>query len=172
MSAFTIRPEDTADHAAIHALTAKAFAGQPHSDGNEPRIVDELRDSGDLVLSLVAEDAERIVGHIAFSPVTIRDGSERWFALGPVSVMPDLQRTGIGNALILRGIARMRQDGANGIVLLGDPDYYGRFGFEHDPDLRYPGPEPRYFQRLVLSGEAPSGTVSFPAAFGTTEASR
>lgn len=166
MSALTIRPEATGDEATLHALTEAAFRDMPHSDGDEQHVLDRLRAGGDLALSLVAEDVERIVGHIAFSPVTVSDGSRNWFGLGPVSVWPDLHGRGIGSALVRRGIADLRAMGAQGIVLLGDPAYYGRFGFEHDPQLAYPGPPPEYFQRLVLEGDPPSGTVSYAPAFG------
>lgn len=163
---WTIRPESGGDEVAIHALTEAAFRDMPFSEGDEPDLVDRLRANGDLTLSLVAEDADGIVGHIAFSPVTISDGAEAWYGLGPVSVRPDLQRTGIGGSLIKRGIADLRAVGAKGIVLLGSTDYYPRFGFEHDPELRYPGPPAEYFQRLVLEGAAPKGVVSFAPAFG------
>ena len=163
---WTIREERAGDEAAIHALTAKAFANEPFSDGSEPAIIERLRECGDLSLSLVAEDADNIIGHIAFSPVAISDGTTGWYGLGPVSVTPDMQRAGIGGSLIKRGIADLRVRGAKGIVLLGSTDYYPRFGFEHDPELRYPGPPPEYFQRLVLSGDAPRGAVSYSEAFG------
>lgn len=166
MSAVTIRPELPQDHAVIGVVTQAAFAGAPHSDGSEVGVVERLRKDGDLALSLVAQDGERIVGHVALSPVTISDGSKGWFGLGPISVLPPLQGQAIGAQLMQRAIADMRALGAQGIVLLGDPAYYGRFGFEHDPALRYPGPPPEYFQRLVLEGEAPSGTVDYAKAFG------
>ncbi|MBX7491969.1 N-acetyltransferase [Qipengyuania sp. 1NDW9] len=166
MSALTIRPETDADHAQIAVVTNAAFAEVEHSDGSEVQIVDKLRRDGDLALSLVAEDGERIVGHVAVSPVTISDGSEDWYGLGPISVLPVHQREGVGLRLMQRAIADMRAAGARGIVLLGEPAYYSRFGFEHDPQLVYPGPPAEYFLRLVLEGEAPSGTVSYASAFG------
>ena len=165
MSAIVLRPETDADIATIHALTTAAFKDMPFSDGDEPDLVDSLRRDGDLTLSLVAEDAERIVGHIAFSPVTISDGSPDWYGLGPVSVWPELQKQGIGGALIRRGIADLRERGARGIILLGSPVYYSRFGFEHDPALTYPGPPAEYFQRLVLTGEPARGEVRYAPAF-------
>ena len=166
MSAITIRPEQAGDEATIRALTEAAFRDMPFSDGDEPELVDALRRDGDLALSLVAEDAERIVGHLALSPVAISDGSKGWYGLGPISVWPDLQRQGIGFRLIKRAIADMRTLDAKGIVLLGDPAYYARFGFAHDPQLRYPGPPAEYFQRLVLDGDPPSGIVTYAPAFG------
>ena len=166
MSAIAIRPETTDDIAIIHRITADAFRDMPFSDGDEPELVDKLRADGDLTLSLVAELDGKVVGHIAFSAVTISDGTRNWYGLGPVSVTPEIQKQGIGSQLVRRGIADMRETGARGIILLGSPDYYSRFGFEHDPALKYPGPPPEYFQRLVLDGSAPSGVVSYAAAFG------
>ena len=166
MNALTIRPEVPADHAEIAVVTDAAFAEVEYSDGSEVRIVERLRSDGDLALSLVAEDGKRIIGHVAVSPVTISDGSEGWYGLGPISVLPSRQREGVGLRLMQRAIADMRQSGASGIVLLGEPAYYARFGFEHDPQLIYPGPPAEYFQRLVLDGDAPSGTVSYAPAFG------
>ena len=93
----TIRPERAGDEVAIRRVTATAFAGQPHSDGSEPTIVDRLRVDGDLALSLVAEAADGIVGQVAFSPVSIADGSAKWYGLGPVSVLPKEQGRGIGS---------------------------------------------------------------------------
>ena len=165
MTAIAIRPERGGDAPTIFALTEAAFRDMPHAEGDEQQLVDRLRADGDLALSLVAEDATQIVGHVAFSPVAISDGSEGWFGVGPVSVWPELQRQGIGSALIKRGIADLRESGGRGIVLVGDPAYYARFGFECDPALRYDGAEPRYFQRLVLEGDAPRGAVNFAPAF-------
>jgi predicted N-acetyltransferase YhbS len=167
VSGWAIRSERQGDEAAIGTLTAAAFAGHPHSDGGEPAIVERLRASGELTLSLVAAaDDGAVIGHVAFSPVTIEDGTGKWFGLGPVSVFPPNQGSGIGSALIREGLARLEKRGAAGCVVLGEPAYYGRFGFAHDPALTYPGPPPEYFQRLLLRGEPPRGTVSYSAAFG------
>lgn len=166
MTAISIRPEAPQDHAEIHIVTAAAFSDVEHSDGSEPLIVDRLRSEGDLALSLVAEDGERIVGHITFSPVTIADGVADWYGLGPVSVLPDCQKSGIGFRLVQRGIADLRELGAKGIVLLGDPQFYSRFGFRHEPALTYAGPPPEYFQVLLLEGVLPEGEVSYAPAFG------
>jgi predicted N-acetyltransferase YhbS len=165
MTCFTIRPEQTGDEATILRLTKAAFRDMPFSQGDEQHLIDALRRDGDLALSLVAENGERIVGHIAFSRVAISDGTADWYDLGPVSVWPDLHRQGIGSALIRQGIAELRARGAAGIVLLGSPDYYHRFGFRHEPQLRYPGPPPEYFQCLALSGDLPEGEVTYATAF-------
>ena len=79
---------------------------------------------------------------------------------------PELHRQGIGSALIERGVADLKALGARGVVLLGNPAYYARFGFAHDPALSYPGPPAEYFQRLVLAGEVPRGIVRYAATFG------
>lgn len=160
-----IRAERAGDEDAVRALTAEAFAGMPYSDGSEPRIVDALRADGDLALSLVAEAGAEIVGHVAFSPVAI-EGVEGWFGLGPISVRPARQREGIGGRLIAAGLAALRKRDARGVVLVGDPGYYARFGFECDPRLAYPRPGGEYLQRRVLSGAPPEGIVRYAPAFG------
>ncbi|MBB3034170.1 GNAT family N-acetyltransferase [Alteriqipengyuania lutimaris] len=167
MRKLTIRDEVEGDAPAIHALTRAAFANDGYSSGNEHDIVDSLRADGDLVLSLVATNLdEAIVGHIAISPITISDGSAGWFAGGPVSVMPTRQRTGIGSQLVEESLVRLEARGARGLVLLGDPGYYTRFGFSADPELVLPGALPGYFQvRMIGSGPRPKGEVSYAPGF-------
>lgn len=160
-----IRPETPADVAAIRALTSAAFAGKPFSDGTEAAVIDALRVADALTISLVAEDAGEVVGHVAFSLVTIDDQPGNWFGLGPVSVVPGRQRQGIGSALIRDGLAELRALGAGGCVLLGDPAYYCRFGFANDPALRYGDVDPRHFHALHFAGDAPAGEVAFHPAF-------
>jgi len=162
---WAIREEQAGDEAAIAALTDAAFRGAEHSDGTEAAIIERLRAAGDLALSLVAQD-EELVGHAAFSPVAISSDAVGWFGLGPVSVLPGRQNQGIGAALIGAGLDRLREAGVNGCVVLGEPAFYGRFGFSHDPDLVYPGPPPEYFQRVVFRGPEPKGEVSYAPAFG------
>ena len=167
MSPPLIREERAGDQSAIFTLTKEAFAPMWFSDGTEQHVIDGLRADGDLTLSLVAEQDGVGVGHIAFSPVTISDGARDWYGLGPVSVTPDLQRSGIGSALIRRGIAMMEEaHQANGILLIGSNEYYPRFGFEHDPELTYAHGPTEAFQRLVLHGAAPKGEARFAPAFG------
>ena len=89
-----------------------------------------------------------------------------WYGLGPVSVMPPFQRSGVGSALIDQGLARLRAMKAQGCVVLGAPGYYGRFGFRHDPRLAYPGPPAEYLQALVFDGGVPEGTVRYASALG------
>ncbi|MGN3974478.1 GNAT family N-acetyltransferase [Tsuneonella sp. SYSU-LHT278] len=161
-----IRAERPGDEAAIRALVAAAFADVPYSDDSEPEIVEALRAGGDLAISLVAEATDDIVGHVAFSPVVIDGVEGGWFGLGPVSVLPGRQRQGIGTRLIDAGIAELRARGALGVVVVGDPSYYARFGFERDPRLIYPHPGGEYLQRLSLSGEGARGIVRYAPAFG------
>lgn len=161
-----IRQEQEQDCDAVKQVTADAFALMEHSNQTELAIIAALRDAGALTISLVATDGDEIIGHVAFSPVTIDGEDHRWFGLGPVSVRPDLQGRGIGSALIRQGLNELRAQGAAGCVLLGNPGYYRRFGFENDPDLRYPGAPPEYFMRLTFGGSDPAGQVEYHAAFG------
>lgn len=161
-----LRPEHPADAPAIAALIAQAFDGNPHSGGTEPAIVRELRAAGALTLSLVAADETgHVVGHIAFSPVSIAGQEGRWYGLGPISVLPALQCTGIGSRLMTDGLARLRALGAEGCVVLGEPAYYGRWGFAVHEGLVYPGVPPEYFMALAFTGGVPRGEVAYHAAF-------
>jgi putative acetyltransferase len=166
MNSWTVRAERPGDASAIRRVIEAAFAGHRHSNGREPAIVDRLRTDGDLATSLVAEENGSIVGHVAFSPVTVSGRASGWYGLGPVSVMPARQRVGIGSQLISEGLTRLRRLGAEGCVVLGEPGYYARFGFSHDPALRYPGPPSEYFQRLTWADRDPDGEVRYAAAFG------
>ncbi len=160
-----IRPEKPADISAIRSLTEAAFVGVEHSSQTEAAIVDALRDAGALALSLVADRDGQIVGHVAFSPVQIDGHNTRWFGLGPVSVLPEFQRNGIGTALIEEGLRLINQGGAEGCVVLGDPGYYARFGFGSHHALRYGDVPPEYFQSLVMSGDPPRGNVTYHRGF-------
>jgi len=161
-----IRTETPSDHDAIARVIEIAFARAAHASGTEAAIVERLRARGQLTLSLVAEEAGQVVGHVAFSPVTISDGTAGWCGLGPVAVLPDFQGSGIGRQLIEHGLDALRALGANGCVLLGDPAYYGRFGFSSGPELVYPGPPAEYFQSLALkAGSRAQGVVAYDEAF-------
>jgi len=124
-----------------------------------------LRDSGDLSLSLVTED-DGLIGHVAFSPVSITDGSEGWFGLGPLAVLPDRQGEGIGAALVRQSLMQLQALGASGCVVLGDPAYYRRFGFARMPDRAFPQAPPEYFMALPFGKASPRGAVLYAAAFG------
>ena len=161
-----IRSERPGDADAIHALTRTAFAEAPHSSHTEQYIVDALRAAGALAVSLVAEDADGIVGHVAVSPVQLSDGSPGWYGLGPISVAPGRQGQGIGGALMRAAVEALRARGVAGCVLLGDPGYYGRFGFRAEPRLRLVGVPAEYFQALLLEGGWPDAEVEYHSAFG------
>ena len=160
-----IRAERAGDEPAIAALIEEAFAAAPHSDGNESGIVEALRSAGALAVSLVAEENGDLVGHVAFSPVTVGGESGGWFGLGPVAVSPSYQGQGIGAALIEAGLEKLRSSDASGCVVLGEPEYYGRFGFRADPRLTFPGPPAEYFQVLRLNDEEAEGEVAYHPAF-------
>jgi putative acetyltransferase len=160
-----LRDEIPGDEVAIHELTKIAFASIEMSDGTEPQIVDRLRESGDLILSLVVLDDEQIVGHIAFSPVSISKSPGQWFGLGPVSVHPEHQNAGIGRQLIEVGLQRLRSLNAAGCVLLGDPAYYGRFGFSSPGNLIYGEVPVEYIQALNFGPVLAKGEVQYAPAF-------
>lgn len=161
-----IRLEAPGDEDAISAVTEVAFRDALHSDQTEAAIIVALRRANALTISLVATDADDvIVGHVAFSPVTIDGEDWGWYGLGPVSVTPKCQGQGIGRNLINDGINRLRALGARGCVVLGDPAYYGRFDFRSNGALTYPGVPSEYFQALSLASPMPAGVVAYHAGF-------
>ncbi len=160
-----IRHEAASDAPAIRAITEAAFRNAPHASGAEPFIVEALRRAGALALSLVAEADGAVIGHVALSPVSISDGAPGWFGLGPISVAPASQRRGVGSRLMREALRLLRERGAAGCVLLGDPAYYGRFGFRAEPDLVLPDVPPEFFQALAFRSSLPRGTVAYHEAF-------
>ncbi|UWU30663.1 N-acetyltransferase [Rhizobium sp. WSM1274] len=160
-----IRYETPDDIDAIHDLTSTAFKPMPYSDGTEAEIVRRLRAKGDLKISPVAEEDGEILGHVAFSPVTIEGANDGWFGLGPISVKPERQRQGIGKAMIARGLELLNEMGASGCALIGSPEIYSRVGFSSDGQLKYLGLDTRLVQRIVFRGSPPSGTLQFAPAF-------
>jgi len=164
-----IRSELPKDIEAIGQVTIRAFQNAPHTDHTEQFIVRELRAANALAVSLVAEINGQIVGHVAVSPVTISDGSPAWFGLGPISVSPECQGQGVGSALMVAAISALRELSAHGCVLLGDPNYYRRFGFRSVPALVLPGLPAEYFQAMLISGPLPQGEVTYHAAFNARQ---
>jgi putative acetyltransferase len=160
-----IRPETTADIDAITQVATAAFRTLEISHQTEHFIIHALRRAGALTVSLVAEEGGRVVGHIAFSPVVISDGSAKWYGMGPLSVLPPCQRQGIGTALVREGLSRLKALGGQGCVLAGHPPYYRRFGFEAVPGLICEGVPPEVFMALPFTEKTPHGTVSFHDAF-------
>ena len=128
-----IRPETSADIGAITEVTIAAFETLEISNHTEQFIIEALRAVKALTVSLVAELDGRVVGHVAFSPVTISDGTQAWYRLGPVSVLPEYQRNGVGKALIQRGLSRLKDLNAQGCCLVGHPDYYKRLEKHYCP---------------------------------------
>jgi len=116
-------------------------------------------------MSLVAEIDGWVVGHIAFSPVTISDGTSNWHGLGPVSVLPEYQGRRIGTALVNRGLALLRSMSSKGVALVGLPTYFNRFGFKNHPRLIHEGTPQEVFLAKSLVERMPSGTVEFHQAF-------
>lgn len=165
---WVIRDETEADVAAIAEVTAAAFRDVAVSRQTEPYIIAALRAADVLAVSLVAEIDRRVVGHIAFSPVTISDGSPDWYGLGPVSVVPECQRRGIGGALIREGLSRLQTRKARGCCLVGHPAYYGRFGFVNPTDLGLEGLPREVFFALAFEGPIPRGRVQFHEGFQAT----
>ena len=138
------------------------------SDGTEQDLVDLLRKLGELALSMVAGDeGGTIIDHVAFSPATIDHAQCGWFQMAPVSVCPSVQRMGIGSALIEAEIGQLRQNGACGVAVVGNPAYYERFGFTVLAGLApLSKHDAQFFRAMVLAGEARSGTLRYASAFG------
>jgi putative acetyltransferase len=122
----TIRSERRVDLELIHSVHQAAFP-----TGAEAQLVDRLREDRKLALSLIAEVKDRVVGHVAFSPVSVDPQSSpaQGLGLGPLAVLPEWQGKGIGEKLITGGIEDCRREGYAFIVVLGEPEYYSRFGF-------------------------------------------
>jgi putative acetyltransferase len=167
-----IRNESAADVAAIEAVTIAAFLHAPHTSHTEHFIVNALRKAGQLTISLVAEADGTVIGHVAISPVSITDGARDWYGLGPISVAPEYQRRGVGSHLMREALQILREKGASGCVLLGEPEYYSRFDFKVDPNLSLPGVPPEYFQVIAFGASRPRGIVSYHPAFNTGTARR
>ena len=163
-----IRDEVPADIPTIEAVVGEAFRSATHASGTEPLIVNALRARGRLSISLVATDAGQIVGHVAVSPVAISDGSEKWYGLGPIAVLPAWQGKGVGSLLMNAALDALRRQGARGCVVLGEPGYYGRFGFVCRADLVLPDVPPEYFQAVRFEGDWPTGTVQYDEGFWVT----
>jgi putative acetyltransferase len=160
-----IRPEEPRDIAAIFDLVRRAFAPMPFADGTEQDLPNKFRSAGLLSLSLVAETNGSIVGHAALTPVTHESGAAEWFGLGPLAVEPDLQRKGIGKALIAEAKAWLVARRAAGCIVLGDTNYYPRHGFMPAPKSA-PLKEPaEHFMVLEMRSAAPRGRFGFHPLF-------
>lgn len=181
-----LRPEQPSDIPTITCITREAFSANPHG---EEVIVTKLRDDNALTLSIVAtvppysksplsspsaspppeveEGQEKIAAHVAFSPVTLEGVDENWVGLGPVSVSTSLQRKGLGSAVIREGLRILRERGdIDGCVVLGNPAFYGKFGFQAGQGLVLDGVPAKYFQSLSFGDSRPEAKVRYHAAFG------
>lgn len=165
----TIRDEQPEDTKHIEDLTLSAFLNEEHSSHTEQFIVNRLRKSGQLTVSMVALEMGTIVGHVAISPVTISSAETGWYGLGPISVLPNQQGLGIGSMLMNKSLEKLKQLGAKGCVLLGDPNYYSRFGFKSYSELKLPDVPQEYFQAISFIDCIPQGDVRYHEAFNATE---
>jgi len=162
-----IRGERKEDFEGVRRVNEAAF-GQPA----EADLVDALRSGGAVTVSLVAEVKGQIVGHILFSPVTVQGADDlKAVGLGPMAVLPEHQRRGIGSLLIRKGLEYCRKAGIQAVVVLGHPDYYPRFGFRRASSwglrCEFDAPDEAFMALElipnVLSGR--SGVVNYHAAF-------
>ena len=162
-----IRPETADDIPAIRRIVTEAMRLLPQATGTEADIVDRLRAAQALTLSLVAEDGEGPIGYLAASQARI--GSDtRWSVIGPLAVLPARHREGIGCALMAEAIRRLKPL-CRGVTLVGDPGYYGRFGFRAWPGLRVTGCPPEVVQALPFDAPPPEGEVIHHPAFGLAQ---
>lgn len=163
---FSLRFECSSDLGAIAEVVSAAFVGHPRSDGSEPRIVERLRALGHLTHSIVAQQEGQVVGHVAFSRVSLVPGGQGWYGLGPLSVHPRQQGRGVGSALVARGLEEIQASGAAGCVVFGSPAFYGRFGFRLSTLMRYGGGPATHFLIQAFNGLEPRATVHYSQAFG------
>lgn len=165
MPGTVIRSEAPQDTDAIHEINVAAFRNHPCSHQTEHLIVEALRADGALAISLVAVRDGHTVGHIAFSEAVVGESGQAWFLLGPVAVLPALQRRDIGSALVVAGLDELRARGASGCVLVGDPGFYGRFGIRAYPGLTYEGVPDENVLCLPFGSAPPVGSVRAHEAF-------
>ncbi|MFZ2868958.1 GNAT family N-acetyltransferase [Zavarzinia sp.] len=159
-----IRDETPGDIPAIGRVVTEAMRLLPQATGTEAAIVERLRAAGALTLSLVAEDEGEVIGYLAASSARIGP-QEGWGLIGPLAVLPARHRRGIGSALMAEALGRLRATG-RGAALVGDPAYYGRFGFRAFPGLTVEGCPPEVVQALPFDGSAPQGELIHHPAFG------
>lgn len=154
--ALAVRPETATDIPAVRAVVAAAFGQEA-----EARLVDALRAAGALAVSLVAELDGQVAGHIAFSPMVLEGAACPFPILGlaPLAVAPGRQRRGAGSLLVRQGLAACRAAGCGLVLVLGNPDYYCRFGFVPARPLGlecpYPAPDEAWMALELLPGLRP-----------------
>ncbi len=162
-----IRSEEPGDYTTIHAVNAAAFESEA-----EANLVEVLRKEAHPYISIVAEEAEKIVGHIMFTPMTLPGHEElKIMGLAPVAVVPEHQREGIGSALIYAGLARCKELGFGAVIVLGHISYYPRFGFtpsvQYGIECEYDVPAEAFMVMELVPGYllGAQGTIRYHAAF-------
>jgi predicted N-acetyltransferase YhbS len=177
MNTITIRKETPEDYARVIELTEKAFKTMEFSDQTEGKLVENLRNSENFIsdLSLVAELNGQVVGHILFTPLQIKNEQNSYtsLVLGPVSVLPEFQKQGIGGKLIRAGHQKAKELGFQSVILIGHPEYYPRFGYKTASGwglkVAMELPSDDVFMAVELTDGALSGVsgmVVFPPEFG------
>ncbi len=159
-----IRNESIGDIPAISRLVTEALQLLPQSTGTEAGIVEKLRAADALALSLVAEEEGKVIGYLAASAARI-GAQGGWSLIGPLVVLPSRHRQGIGSALMAEALRRLRVT-SRGAALVGDPNYYSRFGFQAFPGLGVAGCPPEVVQALPFDGTEPCGELIHHPAFG------
>jgi len=165
MSMMSIRTATPRDREAIRLVEEHAFGQQA-----EAGLVDALVESGDTVLELVAEEDGHVVGHILFSRLYVDHGGRRFpaVALAPLAVEPSFHGTGIGGALVREAHVRLKQAGEKLSIVVGEPGYYGRFGYAHDRAVKFESDYQCDALQAVAWGEAPeSGKLVYAPAFSS-----
>lgn len=155
-----VRPARPEDHLNISVLVVNAFR-QP----NESNLIRSLRDRGEIAVELVAEEDGALVGHIALSRLRT---PENWLALAPVCVRRESASRGIGQELITNGLDLARRQKVDAVVVVGDPQYYRRFGFVFDGPAELITPYPRQytgFYPITPGIAAAQAVLTYPEAF-------
>lgn len=165
MSMMSIRAATPRDREAIRLVEEHAFGQQ-----TEAGLVDAIVAQGDAVLELVAEEEGQVVGHILFSRLYVENGGRQFpaVALAPLAVEPDFHGTGIGGALVREAHIRLKDAGESLSIVLGDPAYYGRFGYSHERAAGFTSEYQGEALQAQAWGEAPqNGELVYASAFGT-----
>jgi putative acetyltransferase len=160
-----IRNEKVSDYSRIEEITKLAFVGKPYASGTEQYLSEKLRENDALSLSLVLENEGTVVGHLALSPIKIDGLNGPYFGLGPLAILPEAQGKGYGTALLNSALEYLAENNAKCCVLVGDPNYYSRLGFEIESALTYQGAPTEYFQAIWFTKEKLVGEVEFHEAF-------
>lgn len=158
------RTERPGDGDEIDELVCAAFGREQEGD-----LVWALREQGAISMSQVAEYEEAIIGHLLMSPILIEGEDTGWLALAPISVWPECQRQGVASALITAALDCANELDWAGVVLLGDPKFYGRFGFKPASEfgLEFANPKTsETFMAMALKQPVSTGRVTYHSAFG------